>query len=140
MKSLNDDLLDPEIYTRGVAGGWTESELYRLIVRQIQRSFHAGNDDDRREMLRNRPALTGTVWDAVVAAVVEHAARVHNINPPDWVNEPERFAAEPEQLLRRRKNPDSIWQPAAFLRHGVCIDSRDLDQRTGDGRPWTPRP
>ena len=88
-------------------------------------------------MLSNRPHLTGTKWDAAIAAVMEHTAQVHGYKPPNWVNEPERFLKTALKLTSLETDSDSAWQPGAFLRHGVSIDSRDLDWRTGDGRHWT---
>ena len=134
---LADDMVDPDTYAKGVEEGWNDVELYRLIVRQLQRSFDSGTEADRRAMLSNRPRLTGTKWDAAIAAVIEHTARVHGYQPPTWVDEPERFLAEPVKLTNLKTDSDSAWQPGAFLRHGVSIDSRDLDWRTGDGRQWT---
>ena len=133
---LGDDLVYPNVYAKGVDDGWNDVELYRLIVRQLQRSFHSGTDADRRAMLADRPRLTGTKWDAAMAAVMEHTARLHGHEPPDWVNEPERFLKTPVNLTNLETDSDSAWQPGAFLRHGVTIDSRDLDWRTGDGRHW----
>ena len=134
---LADDMVDPDTYAKGVDDGWNDVELYRLIVRQLQRSFHSGTEADRRTMLSNRPRLTGTKWDAAMAAVIEHTARVHGYEPPSWVEEPERFLNTAVKLTRVKTDSDSVWQPGAFLRHGVSVDSRDLDWRTGDGRQWT---
>ena len=124
-------------YARGVRDGWSDEELYRLIVRQLQRSFHSRDDAQRRTMLASRPRLTDTKWDAVLGAVIEHVARTHGYEPPAWVEEPERFLAAPVNLNGCQTDSDSAWQPGAFLRRGVGIDSRDLDHRTGDRRLWT---
>ena len=134
---LADDMVDLDVYAKGVDDGWNDVELYRLIVRQMQRSFHSGTEADRQTMLASRPHLTGTKWDAAMAAVVEHTARVHGYDPPTWVDEPERFLDEPVKLTKLETDSDSAWQAGAFLRHGVNVDSRDLDWRTGDGRRWT---
>ena len=88
-------------------------------------------------MLRSRPHLTHTKWDAALGAVIEHTALVHGYEPPTWVDEPERFLAEPVKLTGIETDSDLAWQPGAFLRRGVSIDSRDLDARTGDDRQWT---
>ena len=32
---LSDDLVDPNVYAKGVDDGWNDVELYRLIVRQL---------------------------------------------------------------------------------------------------------
>ena len=132
--------LELDTIARGVAEGWTEVELYRMTVRQIQRVFHNGTAGDRKEMLGRRPATTGTVWDAVLAATIEHAALIHGYEPPEWVNEPERFRDEPAILLKEYSEGRTAFQPGPFARHGVVIDVADLDWRTGDGRQWTVEP
>ena len=131
---LADDLVDPDVYAKGVDEGWTDTELYRLIVRQLQRSFHSGTEADRRTMLANRPHLTNTKWDAALAAVIEHVALTHGYDAPAWVDEPERFLPEPVKLTGFETDSDLAWQLGAFLRRGVSIDSRDLDGRTGPAR------
>ena len=70
---------------RGVAEGWNDIEMYRMTVRQIQRVFHSRTAADRETMLDQRPATTGTVWDAVLAATVEHVALIHGYEPPEWL-------------------------------------------------------
>ena len=132
--------LELDTVARGVAEGWTEVELYRITVRQIQRVFHNGTAADRKAMLGRRPATTGTVWDAVLAATIEHAALIHGYEPPEWVNEPERFRDEPAILLEEYSEGRTAFQPGPFARHGVVIDVADLDWRTGDGRQWTVEP
>ena len=126
---LADHLVDPDVYAKGVDEGWTDIELYRLIV--------PGTEADRQTMLANRPHLTNTKWDAALAAVIEHAAFTQGYDAPAWVDEPERFLPEPVKLTGFETDSDLAWQPGAFLRRGVSIDSRDLDGRTGDGRQWT---
>lgn len=134
---LADDLVDPDVYAKGVDECWTDIELYRLIVRQLLRSFHSGTEADRQTKLANRPHLTNTKWDAALAAVIEYAALTHGYDAPAWVDEPGRFLPEPVKLTGFETDSDLAWQPSAFLRRGVSIDSRDLDGRTGDGRQWT---
>ena len=135
---LADDLVDPDVYANGVDEGWTDIELYRLVVRQLQRSFHSGTEADRQTMLNNRPHLTNTKWDAAMArgnrARSAHArlrrtrlgGRTRAV--PPGTREADR--------VRDRQRP-RLAASGAFLRRGVSIDSRDLDGRTGDGRQWT---
>ena len=140
-RRLADEWLDPDIYASGVDEGWPDIELYRLIVRGLQRNFHSGTNADRAALLSRRPHLTGTRWDAALAAVVEHTALTHGWTPPEWVNEPERFLEEPAQLLGWPRNDnDLVWLPGSFARRGVIIDALDLDERAGDSRQWCPRP
>ena len=130
-------------------GGWThiidedevsDATLTRLVVRQIQRSFHAGTDGDRRSMLSMRPPTTGTKWDAAVAATVEHTAITHGYEAPEWTEEDSRFLPVPRKALGRWRDAQIAAQPGPFLRRGIVIDARDLDGRTGDGREWVPEP
>ena len=137
-RTLRDDFVNSDLYIQGVNEGWTEVELYRMLVRQLQRSFHAGSDADRRTLLANRPRLTGTKWDAVIASVVEHVALRHGYEPPEWVDEAERFLEAPVTALGVEYEVDFASQPGPFLRRGITIDARDLDWRTGDGRGWVP--
>ena len=116
--------LELDTIARGVAEEWTEVELYRMTVRQIQRVFHSGTTADRKAMLGRRPEPTGTVWDAVLAATMEHAALIHGYEPPEWVNEPERFRDEPAILLEEYSEGRTAFQPGPFARHGVVIDRR----------------
>ena len=130
-------------------GGWTkfidedkvsDVTLTRLVVRQIQRSFHAGTDADRRSMLSMRPPTTSTKWDAAAAATVEHTAITHGYEAPEWTEEDSRFLPVPTKALGRWRDAQIAAQPGPFLRRGIIIDARDLDGRTGDGREWVPKP
>ena len=46
--------------------------LERLVVNCLTRYHHGIHDESRRALASAEPLLTGTVWDAVVAATVEH--------------------------------------------------------------------
>ena len=129
-------------FLRGLEEGWPEEDIYRWIVCQLPRSFHGRSAEGQRQALGRRAPLTGTKWDALLAAVVEHVAWLHGHAPPAWVNEPERFlettwvvAATPRTRLY-----SVIFAPAAFLRHGAIPDPRDLDARGGERFDWTPWP
>ena len=85
---LADDLVDPDVYAKGVDDGWTDIELYRLIVRQLQRSFHSGTEADRQAMLANRPQLMNTrsgtpPWPRSSSTRRSRTATTH---PPGWTN------------------------------------------------------
>lgn len=58
---------------------------------QLPRSFHARSEEEQREALATRVPLTGTKWDALIAAIVEHVAWLHGHERPAWVDERERF-------------------------------------------------
>ena len=136
-RSLADDLVDPDIYAKGVDDGWNDVELYRLIVRQPAAQLPLGHrrrsaDDARQPAAPDRDEMGRG-----------HGGRhrAHRPAPryaaPAWVDEPERFLDNPVKLTRLKTDSDSAWQAGAFLRHGVSVDSRDLDWRTGDDRHWT---
>ena len=132
----NDGLITPGTYLTGVEEGWEERSLYRLIVRQIQRSFHARTHTDRTAMLNSRPQPTGTKWDAVIGGVIEHAALIHGYDPPGWTEEPDWFLDTPENAMDGPEWDETTAQPGPWLRRGINIDPLDLDGRTGDGRQW----
>ena len=88
--------------------------------------------------------LTGTRWDALLAAMVEHVAGRHGLGRVESVHEPERFLDEawvlsPIPIIRRQALRRA---PAAFLRDGTILDPRGSghprrgEQRVGgaDGR------
>lgn len=124
-------------YAGGVEAGWSADELYRLIVKNVSRQFHNAEEPDRRKLLETPPILTGTAWDALMAAVIEHLAETHGYTRPTWVDEPERFADEPVGMLPEYlTDADTLRCPAAFLRHGALIDPRSLDRRNGEETEW----
>ncbi len=119
-----------------ITTGWNDDERYRAIVSELPRRFHASSRSRQAQALVDRPGLTGTNWDALLAAVVEHLATTHNHPIPDWCDEPGRFLEIPW-------HPDcpthgwafmDAWRrsPAAFIRHGALPDPSDLDSRGGE--------
>lgn len=134
--------LDLTTYTDGVAAGWPETDVYRGIVHDVPRLFHADTRQHQEEVLRQRPPLTGTHWDALLAATIEHVARLHGHDLPEWVNEPGRFLAEPwapaDTLGLRRRCLS--YAPGAFIRHGTLVDPYDLDARGGEHHEWDAGP
>lgn len=135
-RTLNEEIINPGTYLAGVTKGWPAVDLYRMLVRQLLRTFHAGTDTDRAAMLTKRPDLTGTIWDAVTAGTIEHAAITHGWNPPEWVEEEDRFLNEIAGPLHRVEWRKVAAVPGPWLRRGVIVDANELDGRSGDGRRW----
>ena len=118
---------------------WTRTDIYRAIVCNLPRRLHAMEPLARRHILRNGPPLTGTPWDALLAATAEHIAQRHGDPLQPWMDEPERFLETPwfaSAQLHYMRWEALHFAPAAFVRHGTPIHPSDLDARGGD-EPWT---
>ena len=89
-------------------------------------------------MIEREPTLTGTVWDAVIAAAVEHACTSHDDPLPAWTQRPERFSREPWCRTNTEigRGTELCNAPAAFIRHNTCVDVRSPDHRTGERHVW----
>ena len=127
-------------YIVGIREGWPESDNYRWIVSGLPRDFQALSFEGQRAALKERIPLTGTRWDALLAAVVEHVAWLHGLDRPAWVDEQERFLDSTWVLSENpwvRENA-LLYAPPAFRRHGALPDPRDLDRRGGEWFEWVP--
>ena len=127
-------------YAQAVDAGWTHYEIYRAIMHDLPRRFHALPTRAQRTVLGAPPRLTGTRWDALLAATVEHVARLHGHEIPAWAEEGERFLDSPWVIPRSAPmRRDAIrFAPAAFIRHGALPDPKDLDARGGERHGWLP--
>ncbi len=115
---------------------------YRVLIHQLPREFHSMSHGEQAEALAERPELTGQrKWDAFLAAIVEHIARLHDHPVPEWVHEPERFLDQPWLFAvgRTMAMESILFAPGAFVRHSVFPDPRDLDARGGEKHEWVPR-
>ena len=121
-------------YIKGVEEGWPEGDVYRIVVSGLPRGFHGRSAAVQRAALKERVPLTGTRWDALLAAVVEHVAWLHGLDRPAWVDEPERFLDSTWVLSENAL----LYAPPAFRRHGALPDPRDLDRRGGEWFEWVP--
>ena len=127
-------------YAEAVRDGWTEGELLRLHLHELPRSIFDLSQERQVELLSERPPLTGTPWDALLAAMVEHLCEIHDLPLPAWSQERERFretawivgATHEEHLVA------TAYAPAAFIRHGALPDPRSLDARGGERHVWVP--
>ena len=129
-------------FVGGIGEGWPEADIQRWIVCGLPREFRALSAVDQRRILAERVPLTHTKWDALLAAMVEHLARLHGYEQPAWVDEPERFLDSPWVLspVPAIRMEALMFAPAAFLRHGAVPDPRDLDGRGGERDEWAPGP
>ena len=102
-------------------------------MQQLPRRFHALRREDQAAALVTAPPLTGTPWDALLAAVVEHIARLHDHPVPAWVDEPARFLDPPWMISSNAAIAADalLYSPAAFIRHGALPDPLDLDSARG---------
>ena len=120
--------------------GRDETTLERLIVKGLTRYYHGIDDDARRVLAAAEPPLTGTVWDAVIAATVEHACTTHGDTVPPWTQAPERFLKRPWVYRRGpiERGTALANVPAAFIRHNTFVEPRNLDERGGERLVWAP--
>lgn len=127
-------------YSRIIEEEADDSSRYRALMHQLPLRFHKLRRAEQAAALLEPPPLTGTRWDALLAAVVEHIARLHGHSVPEWVDEARRSLERPWVISR---NPviaaDSLlYAPAAFIRHGALPDPLDLDARGGETHEWIP--
>ena len=118
--------------------GWDATTLERLIVKGLTRYYHGIDNEARRALAAAEPPLTGTLWDAVIAATVEHACTTHGAEVPAWTQAPERFLKRPWVFRRGtiQRGTALANAPAAFIRHNTFIEPRNLDERGGERHVW----
>ena len=127
-------------YASAIEQGWSDEDLGRAIIHDLPRRFHALTAEEQRQVIEDAPALTGTRWDALLAATAEHIGELHGHPVQPWMDEPERFLNETWVLAWT----PGIWSdalafaPPAFVRHGAVPDPRELDARAGEYREWVP--
>ena len=115
------------------------NELLRLHLHELPRSLMGLDRKRRIELLAERPPLTGTPWDVLLAAMVEHVCELHDLEPPAWSQERERFVDIPHFFTTRHDYIETVvYAPAAFVRHGALANARDLDARGGEKHVWIP--
>ena len=59
-------------YTDAILAGWTDGDLIRAILHDLPRNFRSLGREEQQRVLNQRPPRTGTRWDALLAATVEH--------------------------------------------------------------------
>ena len=127
-----------ETWLEGVRQGWPDDDVGRLIVHGLPRWFHALDRTSQTEVLTQRPGRTGSRWDVLLAATVEHLCELHDHPVPAWVDEPERFLEETWVLATTPviRRESLLYAPPAFIRHGAISDPADLDERGGERFAW----
>ena len=115
-----------------------EGATLRIIMRGIPRTFGNIGIRERERTLEVPPGLTGTKWDALLAAIAEHIAWLGGYPRPAWVDEPQRFNDPPKSYTKVRKSDAVCYSPGAFIRHGTFADPKDLDARGGERHAWVP--
>jgi hypothetical protein len=118
--------------------GLRTSTIERRIVKELLRCYHGLDIEGRRALAAAEPPLTGTIWDAVIAAAVEHACSTHDEPTPAWAEKPERFLREPWVSERCPIDRGTALNnaPGAFIRHNTFIEVRNLDERGGERHVW----
>lgn len=74
-------------YSRVIEDGPDRDTRYRVLMHDLPRGFHQLEPADQLEGLAEPAPLTGTPWDALLAAVVEHLAWLHGHPVPAWVDD-----------------------------------------------------
>lgn len=116
-----------------IAAPWNDGALERVTMHDLPRRFHGSSRERQASVLSERPAVTGTRWDALLAAMVEHLAVLHGHPIPAWVEEPERFLATTWLVsdIRSIQDRARAYCPAAFIRHGALPDPGSGPPRRG---------
>lgn len=70
--------------------------------------------------------------------MVEHVSELHELEPPGWSQEPERFVDIPDFFMLgwHRHLETAVYAPAPFILHGALANARDLDARGGERHVW----
>ena len=122
-------------YAATIDNARSDAERYRMLISDLPRRFHAASRERQARALERAPRLTGTRWDALLAAVAEHIAICHDHPVPDWCDEPERSLKIYWMPIRAygKGFPGFVYRdtPGAFLRHGVIVAGWELSERDG---------
>ena len=122
-------------YADTIDNAQSDSERYRMLISDLPRRFHQASRDRQQYALAEPPRLTGTKWDALLAAVAEHIAITHNFPVPDWCDDPKRSLKIFWMPLPvyGKGFPGMVYRdtPGAFLRHGVMVGDFELGEREG---------
>ena len=109
-----------------------------LVVRGIPRAFNRQSRQMQAATLEIAPAITGTRWDGMLAAIAEHLAWLHGHPQVKWIEEDGRFNDPPKAYGPMLRGTALASAPAAFIRHGAPIAGHELDARGGERVKWIP--
>lgn len=116
----------------GLRDGWSDSDLVRLVADAIHEFQLIEPAQERWEYLEREPQSTGDVgWDAAVAALAVHMARLSSLDrTPAWSRHESRYSPTFRWIGLA---PDSemkayVFQrtPIYFKSRGVMIDEANL--------------
>ena len=127
-------------YSRLIREEAEDANRYMMLMHDLPRRFHRLSRKGQTAALEEAAPLTGTRWDALLAAVTEHIARLHGHPVPEWVEEPERFLDTPWVIstISPTARDCVLYAPGAFIRHGALPDPLDLDASGGEKHAWVP--
>lgn len=100
-----------------------EPDALRLAFSFVE-TFERTEPATRRNLVEDPPESVGdSRFDALLAALTEHACVVHNIESPAWVEGPERFLDRWWFVagLRSLEADALVHSPISFARRGVFI-------------------
>jgi hypothetical protein len=100
----------------------------RLAFRFVEQ-FDKASEIERPRMVAEAPAPTGdNHYDAMLAALAEYSCVHHGIQPPHWVDDPDRFL-EVWWFVSGVKSLHAnaiVHSPVSFKRRGVFITENSL--------------
>jgi hypothetical protein len=105
-----------------------EDAARRLAFRFVEQ-FDKADEVDRRRMVENAPRPTGDHrYDALLASLAEYCCVRHGMNPPLWVDDPDRFLQEWWFVsgLRSLHADAIVHSPVSFKRREVFIAEDSL--------------
>ncbi|MGO9607001.1 MAG: hypothetical protein ACLQAT_27025 [Candidatus Binataceae bacterium] len=117
-----------------VAAVLTKGDRLKFVLAEWLDHFYRGAQSERAAMIELAPATTGNaVYDAYLAAVVEHLAGLAGLPMPAWTQASSRFLKEPHF-------PDSVGDllkpilceesPAAFRRRNIFVSANAIERAT----------
>ena len=97
-----------------------------MFIHNLPRAVHSLDGEPQRAVLDNAPPVTGTRWDALLAAIPEHLAELERRPTREWMDEPERFLDHTCVFAHNAATRANALgsAPPALVRHRAVIDPR----------------